>query len=141
MSKNRKAQGLIVGIIGSKDWNNKTLIGDLLINLKNKKISEIRTSGRKYGADPIVKKLALSMGFNYKEFNPSFEGVNLYSAMPESYYGRPYHYTQLLHRMDMLVRNVDRIVVLSPSVKKDGELTRAVQYANKLNKPVLIITK
>jgi hypothetical protein len=77
--------------------------------------------------------------FNIKEYNASYTGHNLYSALPESYYGKNYHFSQLLHRMRLLAENCDYLVIMNNQKDLNPQLKTAYNKINKLNKPVTII--
>ena len=94
-----------IAVIGNTGWQNKRKIKDVIFQLKNKYSDcTLLGAGGKEGAGLMVRKFALEMGLDYKEYNPSFSGYNLYSAMPESYYGKKYHFSQLHHRITLLVK-------------------------------------
>jgi predicted Rossmann fold nucleotide-binding protein DprA/Smf involved in DNA uptake len=82
-----------IAIIGSRTYENTRKVKNLLTELKMKFGDDlvIISGGAKQGADKYVKKYALEFGLNYKEFNPAHTPQNLYSAMSEGYYARPYH--------------------------------------------------
>ena len=86
----------------------------------------------------MIRKYALEFGMNYSEFNPSYSGRNLYSAMPDAYYGKKYHFSQLLHRMTLIANACDKMIILS-SGKLDPQLDTAYKRATKLQKSVVIL--
>ncbi len=103
-----------VAVIGNKEWQNKRKVQDVLQNLKRQFGADVTVigAGGSEGANYMVRKFALEFGMKYKEYNPSYSGRNLYSAMPESYYGKKYHFSQLLHRMRLLAENSDLSLVI-----------------------------
>jgi hypothetical protein len=128
-----------IAIIGSRDWQSRRKVQDVLSRLKQ--LDEpvtILGQGGTEGAAAMVKKYALEFGMNYSEFNPSYTGRNLYSAMPEAYYGKKYHFSQLLHRMTLITDACDKMIVLSAG-KLDPQLDTAVKRARKKNKSVVIL--
>ena len=73
-----------VAIIGSKDWQSRRKIQEVISRLKQMDESvTILGQGGKEGAPLMVKKYALEFNMNYVEFNPSYTGRNLYSAIPD----------------------------------------------------------
>ena len=78
-----------VAIIGSREYQNVRKVKELLTNLKKKFGDDliIISGGAKNGADKYARKYALEFGIQYKEFNPAHTQRNLYSAMPNNYYG------------------------------------------------------
>ena len=104
-----------VAVIGSTGWQNKRKVQQTLQELK-RKFGETLTvigAGGVEGANSMVRKYAIEFGIDYTEFNPSFSGYNLYSAMPESYYGKRYHFSQLHHRMKLIAERCDYMMILT----------------------------
>jgi len=131
-----------IALIGSREWQNKQKVKDLVWNLKQKFGSELTiiSGGQKNGAEKIVKKYAIEFGCKYKEYGPAFENYNLYSAMPEAYYGKIFHPTQMFHRNDLIARYSDCGIVL---ISKDATDSKANEHIikrfKKLGKPVVIL--
>lgn len=130
-----------VAVIGSTNWQNKRKVQETLQMLKRKFDSDliIIGAGGVEGANNMVKKYALEFGLQYQEFNPSFSGYNIYSAMPESYYGKPYHFSQLHHRMKLIAERCDYMMILTNEMQLDPVLQTAWSKTKKLNKPVVIL--
>lgn len=131
-----------VAIIGSRKYENVRKIKDLLTDLKRKFGDElvIISGGCKDGADKYAKKYALEFGIQYKEFNPAHTPRNLYSAMSEDYYGKPYHVSQFHHRNLLIARTCDVMVALIPNgVTADGTES-AIKSAKRFNKKVVILS-
>ena len=101
---------------------------------------EIVSGGALQGADKYAKKYALELGVDYKEFNPAHTNKNLYSGMPESYYGKPYHVSQLFHRNTLIVQYSDKIIAFRSEGKSSGT-DHAVSMATKHKKPVVIVNE
>jgi hypothetical protein len=130
-----------VAVIGSTNWQNKRKVQETLQMLKRKFDSDliIIGGGGVEGANNMVKKYALEFGLQYQEFNPSFSGYNIHSAMPESYYGKPYHFSQLHHRMKLIAQQCDYMMILTNEMQLDPVLQTAWSSTKKLNKPVVIL--
>lgn len=130
-----------VAIIGNTGWQNKRKVQDTLFRL-NKQFGDeliVVGAGGNEGANSMVKKYSLEMGMRYEEYNPSFSGYNIYSAMPESYYGKPYHFSQLHHRMKLIAERCDYMMILTNEDALDPVLKTAYNNVNKLKKPVVIL--
>ena len=130
-----------VALIGSRDYANIRRIKDTLFQLKQKFGSDliIISGGAKYGADKFARKYALEFGIQYKEFNPAHTTKNLYSAMSDDYYSKPYHVSQFHHRNMLIARDCDvMIAFISEQESSNGSMS-AIKKAKKLNKPVTII--
>lgn len=129
-----------VAVIGNKDWQNKRKVQETLRQLKTQ-FDEVQVigAGGSEGANNMVRKYALEFGMNYKEYNPSYSGYNLYSAMPKTYYGKSYHFSQLHHRMKLIAENCDYMIIMTNENKMDPVLKTAYSNINKLKKPVVLL--
>jgi len=130
-----------VALIGNTGWQNKRKVQETLQMLKRKFLDDLIVigAGGNEGANSMVRKFALEFGIHYMEFNPSFSGYNLYSAMPESYYGKKYHFSQLHHRMKLIAEYCDYMMIMTNEEALDPVLKTAYNNVNKLNKPVVIL--
>lgn len=131
-----------IAVIGNTGWQNKRKVRDALFELKRRFGTEaiILGAGGSEGANYMVRKFALEFEMQYQEYNPSFSGYNLYSALPESYYGKKYHFSQLHHRMKLLAENCDYMIILTNESKLDPVLKTAYNTANKTEKKVVILS-
>mgnify|MGYP003134820210 CR=1 FL=1 len=77
-----------VGIIGSRTYENKRKIREMIWMLKNQFSGELTivSGGCIDGADKYAKKYALELDCKYLEFNPAHTNRNLYSALHDAYY-------------------------------------------------------
>jgi UDP-glucose 6-dehydrogenase len=130
-----------VAVLGNTNWQNRRKIQKTLTELKHRFANEVTVlgAGGKEGANSMIRKYTLEFGLNYKEYNPSFSGYNLYSAMPKTYYGKQYHFSQLHHRMKLLAQNCDYMIIMTNEEKLDPVLKTAYNNVNKLKKPVVIL--
>ena len=130
-----------VAVIGNKEWQNKQKVQDTLLNLKRQFGNELIVvgAGGTEGANHMIRKFTLEFGIKYEEYNPSYSGRNLYSALPPSYYGKKYHFIQLLHRMRILAENCEYMIILNNENKLNPQLKTAYTRITKLKKPVVIL--
>ena len=130
-----------VAVIGNTGWQNRRKMQQTLQELKQRFGSELLVigAGGNEGANSMVRKYALEFGLAYQEFNPSFSGYNLYSAMPESYYGKPYHFSQLHHRMKLIAEHCNYMMIMTNEPTLDPVLKTAWNNVKKQNKPVVIL--
>ena len=130
-----------VAVIGNTSWQNKRKVQETLQMLKRKFGEELIVvgAGGNEGANSMVRKYTLEFGLQYEEYNPSFSGYNIYSAMPESYYGKPYHFSQLHHRMKLIAERCDYMMIMTNEMQLDPVLQTAWSNTKKLNKPVVIL--
>jgi len=131
-----------VAIIGSRGYENVRKIKDTLFQLKQKfgDTLIIISGGAKNGADLYARKYALEFGIRYREFNPAHTIKNLYSAMSDLYYEKPYHVSQFHHRNMLIARDCDVMIAFIPNGTSSKGSMSAIKQAKKLNKPVTIIS-
>ena len=129
-----------VAVIGNKNWQNRRKVQETLNGLKSKfEEVVIVGAGGTEGANSMIRKYALEFGMDYKEYNPSYSGYNLYSAMPKTYYGKSYHFSQLHHRMKLIAQNCDYMIIMTNESIMDPFLKTAYSNINKQNKPVVLL--
>ena len=131
-----------VAIIGSRMYENTRKIKDPLFQLKQKFGSDliIVSGGAQHGADKFARKFALEFGIKYKEFNPAHTVKNLYSAMSDNYYGKPYHVSQFHHRNMLIARDCDVMMAFIANGDTSNGSISAIKQAKKLKKPVTIVS-
>ena len=131
-----------VAIIGSREYENSRKIKDTLTELKRRFSDKliIISGGAKFGADKFARKYALEFGMRYREFNPAHTTKNLYSAMSDDYYEKPYHVSQFHHRNMLIARDCDVMMAFIANGADSGGSMSAVKKAKKLNKKVTIIS-
>ena len=129
-----------VAVIGNNNWQNRRKVQETLQGLKSK-FDEVVIigAGGSEGANSMIRKYTLEFGMNYKEYNPSYSGYNLYSAMPKTYYGKAYHFSQLHHRMKLIAQNCDYMIIMTNESTMDPFLKTAYSNINKQNKPVVLL--
>ena len=131
-----------VAVIGSRDYQNVRKVKDTLFQLKQKFDNKliIISGGAKYGADKFARKYALEFGIKYKEFNPAHTTKNLYSAMSDDYYDKPYHVSQFHHRNNLIAKNCDCMIALVPNGATANGSESAIKSAQKHEKKVVILS-
>lgn len=132
-----------IAIIGSRTYENKSKIREMIWKLKQTfgDQLEIVSGGSKDGADKYAKKFSIEMGVKYREFNPAHTVKNLYSAMPDSYYSKPYHVSQLFHRNTLIAKYCHKMIAFIDSNSESKGSHHAVSMAVKFNKPVVIVNE
>ena len=130
-----------VAVIGNTGWQNKRKVQETLQGLRRKFPEDLVVigAGGAEGANSMIRKYALEFGLQYEEYNPSFSGYNLYSAMPETYYGKKYHFSQLHHRMKLISEQCNYMIIMTNETQLDPVLKTAYTATKKLNKPVVIL--
>jgi predicted Rossmann-fold nucleotide-binding protein len=131
-----------IALIGSRDYQNIRKIKDTLFQLKQKfgKDLIVISGGAQYGADKFARKYALEFGIKYKEFNPAHTTKNLYSAMSDTYYEKPYHVSQFHHRNMLIARDCDAMIAFIGNDNSSNGSMSAIKQAKKMNKKVTILS-
>ena len=130
-----------VGIVGSRLYENKRKVKELIFRLKNIHSDLLIVSGgSKSGADKYAKKYALELECNYLEFNPSHTPKNLYSGLQESYYNKPYNVKNFFSRNTMLAKYCDVVIAFIPNGDEARGTSHTIGEAKKFNKKVVIIS-
>jgi len=131
-----------IGIIGTETYHNQSEIIKIFQLIKRQfgPYVTILSGGNSTGVEHIAKKMALELNMSYKEFNPSYTGYKMYSAMDEQYYGKKYHMSHLSDRYKHLIYECDYLIIF---IEKGNTLTFELSYAKKLaeksNKKLLIL--
>ena len=130
-----------IGLIGSTRYENKRKIRETVFKLLEKFNDDlvIVSCGEKIGAERYIKKYALEMGCNYKEFNPSHTVRNLYSAMHENFYGKAYKAANFFHRNKLITSHISALIVFMEDTRNCSGIVDIIKNTKKLNKKVIII--
>ena len=131
-----------IGIVGSRRYENKNKIKDLIFKLKQKYGTDttIVSGGCKDGADKYAKKYALELGLQYEEYPPFHEVHNLYCPLPESRYSKPYSMKYFFARNKIIAGTVDYIVGFIPDGIEGRGTLNTISYAKKFDKKYVIIS-
>ena len=131
-----------VAIVGSRRYENKKRIKDFIFKLKQEhgENTKIISGGCKQGADKYAKKYALELGLQYEEYPPFHEVHNLYCALPESRYDKPFSMRNFFARNKIIAGTADFIVAFIPDGVEANGTTNVLEYAKKLNKKRIIIS-
>lgn len=142
-----------IAVIGSKDYISEIKVGKFIKKIKDQfgPTATIFSGGNDAGAERWAKKYSLEFGLQYKEFNPSFTGYRMYSALEESYYGKGFHSSHFYDRYKQMLYNTDRLIVFvnkwndtRSAVKKtygsiEADLEFAIKFAEKRKIPCAVI--
>jgi len=130
-----------VGVCGSPLYENKSRIKETLFKLQKTfgKSLLIVSGGRQNGADKYVKKYALEFGLKYAEYNPAHTKKNLYSAMHEGFYNKPYSPRNFFIRNAIMAKYVDYLVVFVEEGKGDRDILQLITETKKKQKKLIIL--
>lgn len=128
---------LKMGITGSKLYENKLKIKEFVFNLRKQFNGEIDiiSLGDLHGTDKYAKRYALEFGYTYREMNAPHTNKNLYSIMPESWYGKPYSNRYMFLRNNIYADYVDMCIVFGSDKKTESIIARM----GKLNKKIVVL--
>jgi len=142
MSQERSQSPVKVGIVGSRTWQNKKKVKEMIYSLKQKFGDQliILSGGCPQGADALAKKYALEFECYYREFNPSHTNKNLYSAMNEGFYNKTYSPKNFFHRNKLLAKSSDYIIAFITEGEKSSGTLHTIKEAHKLNKKIVIVS-
>ncbi|MDB4543211.1 DUF2493 domain-containing protein [bacterium] len=131
-----------VGIVGSRRYENKRKIKEMIFKLKRKFGDDLTivSGGAGDGADKYARKFALELDCKYLEFNPAHTQRNLYSAMRDSYYNKAYHPKYFFQRNSMLVGFTDYIVAFVADNDPAPGTHHTLTEARKKGKKFIVIS-
>lgn len=131
-----------IAIIAPPDCYRETVVKEFMYKVKNTfgQTATILSGGNDTGVEKLVKMLSLEFGMTYKEYNPSFTGHNLYSALEPSYYTKGKHYTHYIHRYMIMLSEAERLVIVRQEDSKDWKIYAQIEkVAQKRNKKMVFI--
>lgn len=102
-----------IAIIGPTTCQKKKEVQEFLFKVKQTfgNTCTIFSGGNDEGIEKDTKKYALQFELSYREFNPSFTGVNQFSALNEAYYTKRFHPSHYQHRYAEMLKHIDRLVI------------------------------
>ena len=131
---------LKVGIVGSREYENRKKIKEFIFKLKEEKgpSTIIVSGGCPKGADFYAKKYALELGLQYEEYPPAHQAHNLYCPLHERNYGKPYSVKNFFARNKQIAIHSEYVVAFIPrGVESPGSVS-TINYAKKLKKTLVI---
>ena len=131
-----------IGIVGSRQYQDKRKIKDFIYELKNKFKDDatVISGGCKDGADYLAKKYALELEVQYQEYPPFHQPYNLHCVLPEDLYGRSYKVSYFFVRNKQIAKASDMVVGFIPEGVESPGTHSTLNYAEKFGKKTLIIT-
>jgi len=131
---------LKVAFVGSRTYDNRRKIKDMLYKLKNKYGAEVEivSGGQPKGADGIAKKAALDLNMKYVEFPPAHFQWNQHCILEHTKYGKPYHVRYFFTRNKQLVEYSDIVLAFVTNGEVTSGTAHALECAEKSNKKTLV---
>jgi hypothetical protein len=132
---------LKIGITGTKTFENKNKIKELIFKIKGQTDQPITIVGLGdyIGADRHVKKYALEFGYDYEEMNLPHTPRNLYSAMAESFYDKPFNVKNIHVRNKIYCNYVDSCILFDDSGLKDKKINAINRELKRAKKRCIVI--
>ena len=132
---------LKVGIVGSREYENRKKIKEFIFKLKEEKGAGtvIVSGGCPKGADFYAKKYALELGLQYEEYPPAHQAHNLYCPLHERNYGKPYHVSNFFKRNKQIAIYSEYVVAFIPRGADSPGSMSTINYAKKFGKKTLVI--
>ena len=127
-----------IGVTGSNNYEDKRKIKQFLFKFKDKPDTEIICRGNKNGADKYIKKYALEFDLTYVEVQPAHTSRSLYSALPESYFNKPYSIRNYFIQRNIYIKQCDKFVIFN--TQDDKIINSLATDIDKLQKSIIIIT-
>lgn len=131
-----------IAIIGSSTCFKTKEVKEFLFKVKSTfgKTATILSGGNSEGIEREVKKFAIEFELPYLEYNPSFTGKNLYSALSDEYYTKGFHPSHFSHRYECMLSKVDKLIIGDSPDSKDAKLYQSIgKKAEKKKIPVIFI--
>lgn len=131
-----------IAIIGSATCFKAQEVKEFLFKVKSTfgKTATIISGGNSEGIEREVKKFAIEFELPYQEFNPSFTGKNLYSALSDDYYTKGFHGSHFAHRYDCMLARIDKLIIGESPDSKDWKFYQTfAKKAEKKKIPVIFI--
>ena len=133
---------LKVGIVGSREYENRKKIKEFIFKLKHDKGDDtiIVSGGCRQGADFYAKKYALELGLQYEEYPPAHKAHNLYCPLHKRNYGKPYSVKNFFARNKIIAGTSDFIAAFIPEGVEANGTKNVLEYAKKFDKKRIIIS-
>jgi hypothetical protein len=131
-----------IAIIGSKDYVRESNVAKFVKRIYDQfgKTATILSGGTDQGAERWAKKYSLEFSMIFKEYNPSYTGYRMYSAMDESYYGKGFHPSHFHDRYKHMIYEADRLVIfVERGAKLEPDLQYAIKQAEKKKIPFILV--
>lgn len=131
-----------IAICGSPDYVSERKVAALVKKIYNQfgPTATILSGGNDKGVEKWVKKYALEFNLKYSEYNPSFTGYRMYSALPESYYGKGFHISHFYDRYRKMLDAADKLFIfIGPSGKLEPDLEYLQKNAIKKKVPFICL--
>lgn len=130
-----------IGVIGENTYENKLKIKEVIHQLKTKYGTDIEivSRGTIQGAEKYIKKYTLDLGLQYTEFNPPHTNHNLYSALNEGFYNKPYKPFNFILRDKLFVNYVDVCICLVEEQSSAKNLKTCIDLLEKNKKKYIIM--
>tara|TARA_R110000824_G_scaffold81841_1_gene205515 strand:+ start:569 stop:976 length:408 start_codon:yes stop_codon:yes gene_type:complete len=135
---------VIVGIVGSRTYQDKRKVKDFIFQLRQRFGSElvVLSGGQKDGADYLAKKYSLELDVEYREYPPFHYPYNIHCVLPEEVYGKTFKMSYYFVRNKQIAKACDKLVafVTKGNLTDSPGTTSTIKYIKKMGKDFIILT-
>lgn len=130
-----------IGITGSRRWENKLKIKNLIFKLKNKYQNDITivSGGTAEGVDAFVKKFSLEFSVDYAEVRPNHMDWTLYCVEPPYMYSKMFKPNLYYSRNAKLIKEVDILILCITKSETSPVMKDLITQCEKKCKKVILI--
>lgn len=131
-----------IAVCGSKDYVSERKVAELIKKVYDQfgPTATIISGGSESGTEKWAKKYALEFNLKYLEYNPSFTGHKMYSALPEDYYGKGFHISHFYDRYRKMLDVTDKLFIfVGPTGKLESDLEYLQKNAVKKGVPFILV--
>jgi len=134
---------LKIGITGSRRWENKLKIKNLIFKLKNKYKEDLTivSGGTAEGVDSFVKKFCVEFNLDYAEVRPNHFDWTPYCTEPPYMYAKPFRANFYYARNTKLVKEVDILMLCVTKTETSVIMKDLVKQCEKKCKKLMIIVE
>ncbi len=125
-----------IGLATSSYCENIHMLYQLFDFLKNKSglnIKEIVSMGKPTLFDKEIRKLALELGYEYKEYTPLYLPWSPYSVFPQEKFGKPFKLSEVYLSSLLVAKGSDYTIFIFPK-SGDALLKSSMRKAEKLKR-------
>lgn len=130
---------LKIGITGSRKWDDKLKIKNVIFKLKDKKCT-IVSGGTAEGVDAFVKKFCLEFNLDYAEVRPNHFSWSPYCIEPPYMYGKAFRPNFYYARNTKLVTEIDTLLLFVTNDETSPVMKNLVEQCEKKCKKLVVIS-
>jgi hypothetical protein len=130
---------LKIGITGSRKWDDKLKIKNVIFKLKDKKCT-IVSGGTAEGVDAFVKKFCIEFNLDYAEVRPNHFSWSPYCIEPPYMYDKAFRPNLYYARNTKLVAEIDTLLLFVTNDETSPVMKNLVEQCEKKCKKLIVIS-